>query len=55
MCEKTWCEGKHNVNRIEENEPAKLNKLLKTFYAEAKNKTARQLKTDDGWNMRELA
>ena len=27
------------VNRIDENEPEKLNKLLETFYAEVKKKT----------------
>ena len=37
MC-KTWCGEKNIDNRIEENEPEKLNKLLETFYAEVKNK-----------------
>ena len=34
---KTQCKEKNIVNRIEENEPEKLNKLLETFYAEVKN------------------
>ena len=29
---KRWREEKHIVKRIEENEPAKLNKKLETFY-----------------------
>ena len=31
-----WCKQKNIVNKIEENEPEKLNKLLETFYAEVK-------------------
>ena len=33
---KTWCKEKNILNRIEENEPEKLNKLLEAFYAEVK-------------------
>ena len=32
----TWCKQKNIVNKIEENEPEKLNKLLETFYAAVK-------------------
>ena len=32
----TWCKHKNIVNKIEENEPEKLNKVLETFYAEVK-------------------
>ena len=35
----TWCKQKNIVNKIEDKEPEKLNKLLKTFYAEVKTKT----------------
>ena len=35
---KTWCKQKNIVNKIEESEPEKLNKLLETFCAEVKNK-----------------
>ena len=31
-----WCKQKNIVNKIEENEAEKLNKLLETFYAEVK-------------------
>ena len=34
----TWCKQKNITNKIEENEPEKLNKLLETFYAEVENK-----------------
>ena len=48
----TWCKQKNIVNKIEENEPEKLNKLLETFNAEVKKQKrrrlrARQLKSDD--------
>ena len=33
-----WCKQRNIVNKIEENEAEKLNKLLETFYAEVKNK-----------------
>jgi len=33
-----WRKEKNIVNRIKENEPEKLNKLLEAFYAEVKNK-----------------
>ena len=33
---KMWCEKKNTVNKIKENEPEKLNKLLKTDVAEVK-------------------
>ena len=35
---KTWWEEKSIVLKMEEHEPAKLNKLLEKFYAEVKNK-----------------
>ena len=34
----TWYKQKNIVNKIEENEPEKLNKLLEKFYADVKNK-----------------
>ena len=34
---KTWCEGRSTALEIEEHEPTKLNRLLKTFYAEVKS------------------
>lgn len=43
---KTWCEEKNIVNKIEENEPEKLNKLLETFYAEVKNKNGEDYEPD---------
>ena len=33
-----WKKKKNTVNKVEENEPEKLNKLLKTDYAKVKNK-----------------
>ena len=33
-----WKKKKNTVNKVEENEPAKLNKLLKADYAKVKNK-----------------
>ena len=35
---KMWCSEKNTVNKIEENEPKKLNLLLKAYYAEVKKK-----------------
>ena len=43
---KTWCGEKNIDNRIEENEPEKLNKLLETFYAEVKNKNGDDYEPD---------
>ena len=34
MCGKTWCQEQNIDNKIEEHEPAELNKLLEQFYAE---------------------
>ena len=42
----TWCKHKNIVNKIEENEPEKLNKLLETFYAEVKNRNGGDYKPD---------
>ena len=42
----TWCKQKNIVNKIEENEPEKLNKLLETFYAEVKNKNGDDYEPD---------
>ena len=42
----TWCKPKNTVNKIEENEPEKLNKLLETFYAEVKNKNGDDYEPD---------
>ena len=42
----TWCKQKNSVNKIEENEPENLNKLLETFYAEVKNKNGDDYKPD---------
>ena len=41
-----WCEQKNIVNKIEENEPEKLKKLLETFYAEVKNKNGDDYEPD---------
>ena len=41
-----WCKQKNIVNKIEENEPEKLNKLLETFYAEVKNKISDDYEPD---------
>ncbi|XP_068712194.1 uncharacterized protein KIAA1958-like [Montipora foliosa] len=42
----TWCKQKNIVNKIEENEPGKLNKLLESFYAEVKNKNGDDYEPD---------
>ena len=42
----TWCKQQNIVNKIEENEPGKLNKLLETFYAEVKNKNGDDYEPD---------
>ena len=42
----SWCKQKNIVNKIEENEPEKLNKLLETFYAEVKNKNGDDYQPD---------
>ena len=43
---KTWRGEKNVDNRIEENEPEKLSKLLETFYAEVKNKNGDDYEPD---------
>ena len=42
----TWCKQENIINKIEENEPEKLNKLLETFYAEVKNKNGDDYEPD---------
>ena len=42
----SWCKQKDIVNKIEENEREKLNKLLETFYAEVKNKNGDDCEPD---------
>ena len=42
----TWCKQKNIVNKIEENEPEKLSKLLEIFYSEVKNKNGDNYKPD---------
>ena len=42
----TWCKQKNTVNKIKENEPEKLNKLLETFYTKVKNKNGDDYKPD---------
>jgi len=42
----TWCKEKSIVNKIGENEPEQLNKLLETFYAEVKNKNGNEYYPD---------
>ena len=42
----SWCKQKNIVNKIEENEPEKLNKILETFYAGVKNKNGDDYEPD---------
>ena len=42
----TWCKQKNIVNKLEENESEKLNKLFETFYAEVKNKNGDDYEPD---------
>ncbi|CAH3024027.1 unnamed protein product [Porites evermanni] len=44
----TWCKRKNIVNKIEENEPEKLNKLLETFYAELLETFYAEVKNKNG-------
>ena len=43
---KTWCEGKSIALKIEEHEPAELNRLLEKFYAKVKNKNGEHYEPD---------
>lgn len=43
---KTWCEDKSIVLKMEEHEPAELNRLLVKFYAEVKNKSGDDYEPD---------
>ena len=43
---KTWCQEKNIANKMEEHEPAELNKLLEQFYAEVKNKNGKDYEPD---------
>lgn len=41
-----WCKQKNIVNKIEENELGKLNKLFELFYVEVKNKNGDDYELD---------
>ena len=43
---KTWSEGKRIALDMEEHEPAELNRLVKKFYAEVKNKDGQDYEPD---------